>query len=220
MWNTGNEIKNNYMRAIMIRYLTIAILGIFVYGCAVSSKHPITEISTASIDERILGSWIPKKKDESGIFHISTSEQPKKLTILAVDTQNKRGAVKVFEYFGHGSELNSNYYLNIRWSDNYECKQEYICPENIKDGDYWILQYKIYGKDELQLSYMDIKNPVIIQSIENGSLLGKIYRKNGIVTGIHIMDTAQKLRQFVQKNHESLFKDLVRFIRLKPILLK
>lgn len=182
------------------RYWLTLLFITFLGGCAPYSIHPLTDIGKDEIDSSLFGTWY-WDEDESGYMHIGLYESDKRLLHVLTVSVESDGDLEVVEFTGHPSSIRKKKYLNLRL----------VRPVSDVDG-YLVSQYRI-DSDSLQISFWD--DGVVEEAIRNNTLKGTI-QEDGWVSSVQVTEGQRKLRRFVTKYDESLFKAKLSLERLRP----
>ena len=184
-----------------VRYSLILLFVAVMGGCAPYSTHPLTDAGKEEIDPSLFGAWFWRDADESGYMHIGLYENDKRLLHLLMASVDESGDLEVIEFVGHPSSIRKKKYVNLKL----------VRPSDEADG-YWIFKHTVDG-DSLQISFWDSK--VVEKAIRSNVLKGTIEEGEWIPL-VQVTEGQRKLRRFVSKYDETLFKEKTSLDRLRP----
>ena len=184
-----------------VRYSLILLFVAVMGGCAPYSIHPLTDAGKEEIDSSLFGTWLGQDGDESGYMHIGLYENDKRLLHLLTASVDGSGDLEVIEFVGHPSSVRNKKYLNLRL----------VRPRDDVDG-YWVFKYTI-DDDSLQISLWD--SEPIEDAIRKNTLKGTV-QEGKWISSVQVTEGQRKLRRFVRKHDEALFKEKLSLERLRP----
>ncbi|MBU1564013.1 MAG: hypothetical protein KJ630_00120 [Proteobacteria bacterium] len=170
-------------------------------GCIPYSDNPLTAPDNNGPDPAILGTWFMHEKGETVFLHMGIDEKTKGLRLVMVEFQ-KDGEVKTSELIGHTSRLGSYTYMNLLWDRPAE-------PE----AGYLFVKYQIVGE---RIGLGLIRSDAVEKAVREGSIRG-IIDETQKTKFVQLTDSAEQLREYVQKHDAELFEELQWMNRWDPL---
>jgi len=175
------------MRNRFVGLCAIVFAGLLLAGCVPSFVNPLSDVRTAKIDTRLIGTWISPSTKEKGYLHILPGENGMSDGI-AVSFNNKNGGDWT-RYSMFSTRIGKHWFLNIKDQD-----KSGKDPVG-KNVPYFIVRYRIVENNRLDLWLMSQDSAET--AIANG-LKGEI-KKSKFGKSVRITASSAELMQYVKR---------------------
>ena len=184
------------MRNRFVGLWAVVFAGLLLAGCVPSFVNPLSDVGTAKIDTRLIGTWIPSSAKEKGYLHILPGEKGMSDGIAVSFNDKKGGDLTRYSLFS--TRIGKHWFLNIKDQD--KSGKEPVG----KKVPYFIVRYRIAKNNRLDLWLMSQDSAEA--AIANG-LKGEI-KKSKFSTNVRITASSAELMDYVKRvDPTKLFKE-------------